>query len=214
MLIESTRDSLCFTVTHYKHSKQQYSIQVRGGPGGGQGGGRPTSSARLAAGVTVGISQARAESLFPPRLEHAHVVCLRPVVTSGSLSCLRPGQNRAGEAELDAPHQEAHPGEPPHHHPPEGALLGCPPQLLRGCGERVSFRASCGFIRAHPLDTGITEQRGSVQRMPGASQSTVGGPRSLEGGCASGDDGTWQGHNQVGFSSPGQGSDLGNGLHL
>lgn len=29
MLIESTRDSLCFTVTHYKHSKQQYSIQVR-----------------------------------------------------------------------------------------------------------------------------------------------------------------------------------------
>ncbi|KAM8781317.1 pleckstrin homology domain-containing family G member 3 isoform 6-T7 [Rhynchonycteris naso] len=29
MLIESTRDSLCFTVTHYKHSKQQYSIQAR-----------------------------------------------------------------------------------------------------------------------------------------------------------------------------------------
>lgn len=34
MLIESTRDSLCFTVTHYKHSKQQYNIQVRAGPGG------------------------------------------------------------------------------------------------------------------------------------------------------------------------------------
>lgn len=33
MLIESTRDSLCFTVTHYKHSKQQYSIQVRDGLG-------------------------------------------------------------------------------------------------------------------------------------------------------------------------------------
>lgn len=30
MLIESTRESLCFTVTHYKHSKQQYNIQVRG----------------------------------------------------------------------------------------------------------------------------------------------------------------------------------------
>uniref|UniRef100_A0A8C3RU67 Pleckstrin homology and RhoGEF domain containing G3 n=1 Tax=Chelydra serpentina TaxID=8475 RepID=A0A8C3RU67_CHESE len=29
MLIESTRDSLCFSVTHYKHSKQQYSIQVK-----------------------------------------------------------------------------------------------------------------------------------------------------------------------------------------
>ncbi|XP_037688463.1 pleckstrin homology domain-containing family G member 3 isoform X3 [Choloepus didactylus] len=29
MLIESARDSLCFTVTHYKHSKQQYSIQAR-----------------------------------------------------------------------------------------------------------------------------------------------------------------------------------------
>ncbi|XP_012580045.1 PREDICTED: pleckstrin homology domain-containing family G member 3 isoform X3 [Condylura cristata] len=29
MLIESTRDSLCFTVTHYKHSKQQYNIQAR-----------------------------------------------------------------------------------------------------------------------------------------------------------------------------------------
>ncbi|XP_032101784.1 pleckstrin homology domain-containing family G member 3 isoform X7 [Sapajus apella] len=29
MLIESTRDSLCFTVTHYKHSKQQYSIQAK-----------------------------------------------------------------------------------------------------------------------------------------------------------------------------------------
>ncbi|XP_053881121.1 pleckstrin homology domain-containing family G member 3 [Malaclemys terrapin pileata] len=29
MLIESTRDSLCFSVTHYKHSKQQYSIQAK-----------------------------------------------------------------------------------------------------------------------------------------------------------------------------------------
>ncbi|XP_046935476.1 pleckstrin homology domain-containing family G member 3 isoform X7 [Lynx rufus] len=29
MLIESTRDSLCFTVTHYKHSKQQYNIQAK-----------------------------------------------------------------------------------------------------------------------------------------------------------------------------------------
>ncbi|XP_023088115.1 pleckstrin homology domain-containing family G member 3 isoform X3 [Piliocolobus tephrosceles] len=29
MLIESTRDSLCFTVTHYKHSKQQHSIQAK-----------------------------------------------------------------------------------------------------------------------------------------------------------------------------------------
>ncbi|XP_066129245.1 pleckstrin homology domain-containing family G member 3 isoform X5 [Saccopteryx bilineata] len=29
MLIESTRDSLCFTVTHYKHSKQQYSLQAK-----------------------------------------------------------------------------------------------------------------------------------------------------------------------------------------
>ncbi|XP_042637079.1 pleckstrin homology domain-containing family G member 3 [Orycteropus afer afer] len=29
MLIESTRDSLCFTVTHYKHSKQQYGIQAK-----------------------------------------------------------------------------------------------------------------------------------------------------------------------------------------
>ncbi|KAL6030526.1 hypothetical protein STEG23_007325 [Scotinomys teguina] len=29
MLIESTRDSLCFTVTHYKYSKQQYSIQAK-----------------------------------------------------------------------------------------------------------------------------------------------------------------------------------------
>lgn len=33
MLIESTRDSLCFTVTHYKHSKQQYNIQVSVGSG-------------------------------------------------------------------------------------------------------------------------------------------------------------------------------------
>uniref|UniRef100_A0A8C8VP23 Uncharacterized protein n=1 Tax=Pelusios castaneus TaxID=367368 RepID=A0A8C8VP23_9SAUR len=29
MLIESTRDSLCFSVTHYKHTKQQYSIQAK-----------------------------------------------------------------------------------------------------------------------------------------------------------------------------------------
>ncbi|XP_039393519.1 pleckstrin homology domain-containing family G member 3 isoform X10 [Mauremys reevesii] len=29
MLIESTRDSLCFSVTHYKHSKQQYNIQAK-----------------------------------------------------------------------------------------------------------------------------------------------------------------------------------------
>ncbi|XP_026563864.1 pleckstrin homology domain-containing family G member 3 isoform X4 [Pseudonaja textilis] len=31
MLIESTRDSLCFTVTHYKHNKQQYNIQAKSG---------------------------------------------------------------------------------------------------------------------------------------------------------------------------------------
>ncbi|XP_057589712.1 pleckstrin homology domain-containing family G member 3 isoform X10 [Hippopotamus amphibius kiboko] len=29
MLIESTRESLCFTVTHYKHSKQQYNLQAK-----------------------------------------------------------------------------------------------------------------------------------------------------------------------------------------
>ncbi|KAM8807394.1 LOW QUALITY PROTEIN: pleckstrin homology domain-containing family G member 3 [Eudromia elegans] len=29
MLIESTRDSLCFSVAHYKHIKQQYSLQAR-----------------------------------------------------------------------------------------------------------------------------------------------------------------------------------------
>ncbi|XP_038621626.1 pleckstrin homology domain-containing family G member 3 isoform X1 [Tachyglossus aculeatus] len=29
MLIESTRESLCFTVTHYKHNKQQYTIQAK-----------------------------------------------------------------------------------------------------------------------------------------------------------------------------------------
>ncbi|KAM5273135.1 pleckstrin homology domain-containing family G member 3 [Ctenodactylus gundi] len=29
MLIESTRDSLCFTITHYKHNKQQYNIQAK-----------------------------------------------------------------------------------------------------------------------------------------------------------------------------------------
>ncbi|XP_039767418.1 pleckstrin homology domain-containing family G member 3 isoform X2 [Ornithorhynchus anatinus] len=29
MLIESTRESLCFTVSHYKHNKQQYSIQAK-----------------------------------------------------------------------------------------------------------------------------------------------------------------------------------------
>lgn len=28
MLIESTRDSLCFSVAHYKHIKQQYALQV------------------------------------------------------------------------------------------------------------------------------------------------------------------------------------------
>ncbi|XP_070584484.1 pleckstrin homology domain-containing family G member 3 isoform X2 [Erythrolamprus reginae] len=31
MLIESTRDSLCFTVTHYKNNKQQYNIQAKSG---------------------------------------------------------------------------------------------------------------------------------------------------------------------------------------
>lgn len=30
MLIESTRDSLCFSLAHYKHGKQQYSLQVGG----------------------------------------------------------------------------------------------------------------------------------------------------------------------------------------
>ncbi|XP_068800193.1 pleckstrin homology domain-containing family G member 3 [Struthio camelus] len=31
MLIESTRDSLCFSVAHYKHIKQQYSLQAKSG---------------------------------------------------------------------------------------------------------------------------------------------------------------------------------------
>lgn len=30
MLIESTRDSLCFSLAHYKHGKQQHSLQVGG----------------------------------------------------------------------------------------------------------------------------------------------------------------------------------------
>lgn len=30
MLIESTRDSLCFSLAHYKHGKQQHSLQVEG----------------------------------------------------------------------------------------------------------------------------------------------------------------------------------------
>ncbi|NXW10712.1 PKHG3 protein, partial [Fregetta grallaria] len=37
MLIESTRDSLCFSLAHYKHGKQQHNLQV----GGAQGGGHP-----------------------------------------------------------------------------------------------------------------------------------------------------------------------------
>lgn len=68
MLIESTRESPCFTVTHYKHSKQQYNIQVRGGLGRGLGT-EPAPSrcgASLRASlwkgeVVVGTSQACAE---------------------------------------------------------------------------------------------------------------------------------------------------------
>lgn len=29
MLIESTRDSLCFSLAHYKHGKQQHSLQAK-----------------------------------------------------------------------------------------------------------------------------------------------------------------------------------------
>lgn len=35
MLIESTRDSLCFSLAHYKHGKQQHSLQVWGHGVGG-----------------------------------------------------------------------------------------------------------------------------------------------------------------------------------
>ncbi|KAB1277185.1 Pleckstrin homology domain-containing family G member 3 [Camelus dromedarius] len=72
MLIESTRESLCFTVTHYKHSKQQYNIQVRGGRGMGRGQSLPPppSHASLRVSlwkveVTVGASQACAEESRP-----------------------------------------------------------------------------------------------------------------------------------------------------
>ncbi|NXV85840.1 PKHG3 protein, partial [Calonectris borealis] len=34
MLIESTRDSLCFSLAHYKHGKQQHNLQVGGARGG------------------------------------------------------------------------------------------------------------------------------------------------------------------------------------
>lgn len=39
MLIESTKDSLSFSVTHYKQPKQPHTMQVRGGGAGARGGG-------------------------------------------------------------------------------------------------------------------------------------------------------------------------------
>lgn len=41
---------------------------------------------------------------------------------------------------MDSPHQEAHSGQPPYHHPPEGEFLGVP----EGGREWLSLRASSG----------------------------------------------------------------------
>lgn len=62
---------------------------------------------------------------------------LRPMITPGSLSRVLSGQNSRGETKLDSSYQEAHPGEPPCHHPPEGEFRGHPHlQLLMGGRER------------------------------------------------------------------------------
>ena len=176
MLIESARESLSFTVTHYKHGKQQYNIQVRGGPGHDPGGpagcrlGRglplpqrrePRSLPRKAE-VLGGVSWACAEELreahsTPSPLSASahlgrsltHAGCLwacrgNPLLLSWAL----PGQNGGGETEVDSPHQEAHSGQPPYHHPPEGELLG----RLMVAGSGCPSEPAPGNPGPHPLD--------------------------------------------------------------
>lgn len=152
MLIESTRDSLCFTVTHYKHSKQQYSIQVRGGRGRGLGLGTHLPPHALSCAEPRGLPlegrshcghlsglcqrvEVISQKPVPPLPCSAHVLCPRACDNPWPpLPWLLPGQNSGGETDLDSPHQEAHSGEPPHHHPTEGALLGPHPSSRWGAG--------------------------------------------------------------------------------
>lgn len=121
MLIESTRDSLCFSLAHYKHGKQQHSLQV-----GGHRvlGGHPRDTPYL--------------TLLP------------------SLSPF-PGQDRGGEAPVDPPHQEAHPGESPRHHPPEGeGRAGRAPGTTLAPGSPRPGMARRGWL--HPSLTLISPQ--------------------------------------------------------
>lgn len=121
MLIESTRDSLCFSLAHYKHGKQQHSLQV-----GGHRvlGGHPRDTPYL--------------TLLP------------------SLSPF-PGQDRGGEAPVDPPHQAAHPGEPPRHHPPEGeGRAGRAPGTTLAPGSPRPGTARRGWL--HPSLTLISPQ--------------------------------------------------------
>lgn len=148
-------------------------------------GGRLGVSPRKAE-VLGDISRACAEDLSPTA-PPAFFLPLAPV--GGSLAHTRwlqachgnvlllswacPGQNGGGETEVDSPHQEAHSGQPPHHHPPEGEFPG----RLMGSREWLSLRASSGepwgltFWTLAPLDNGVNSADAAV-----LCTSPVGGP--------------------------------------
>lgn len=74
------------------------------------------------------------------------------------LSWALPGQNGGGETEVDSPHQEAHSGQPPYHHPPEGEFLG----RLMGAGSGCPSEPAPGNPGPHLLDTGPPQCRGPL----------------------------------------------------
>ncbi|NXC77316.1 PKHG3 protein, partial [Anhinga anhinga] len=67
MLIESTRDSLCFSLAHYKHGKQQHSLQVGGHGVGG------TLGTPLPGPTTLPVPPPQAKSVEEKRLWTHHI---------------------------------------------------------------------------------------------------------------------------------------------
>ena len=78
---------------------------------------------------------------------------------------------------MDSPHQEAHSGQPPYHHPPEGEFPGC----LMGGREWLSPRASSGEPWGLTFGHWPHWTMGSVQRMLRSSVPALWGVLVLQG---------------------------------
>lgn len=98
MLIESAKDSLSFSVTHYKHPKQPHTVQVR-----------PPAALQLPSACLFYTCTGWSEQVWSAVWTFLFFV-----------GFMFPGEDGGGEEAVGSSHQTHHSGKPPRHHPTEG----------------------------------------------------------------------------------------------